>query len=92
MNYKVCGTLTEIKRRNHNCMFTNRFNCIYHFYYRRAITMRFSRYTRLFIILAVGLNLIMTGVFKQGLLGTLLAILCLIFAAISTGNKRKVPK
>lgn len=30
--------------------------------------MRLSRYTLLFIVLAVGLNLVITGVFKQGLL------------------------
>ncbi|MFJ7746906.1 hypothetical protein [Peribacillus sp. NPDC097295] len=54
--------------------------------------MRLSRYTLLFIVLAVGSNLIISVVLKQGLLGNLLAIIFLIFAAIITGNKRKAQK
>lgn len=54
--------------------------------------MRLNRYTLLFIVLAMGSNLVITGVYKQGLLGNLLAIIFLILAAMSTGNKRKAQK
>ncbi|WP_169787526.1 hypothetical protein [Peribacillus butanolivorans] len=49
--------------------------------------MRLNPYTIMFIALAVGSNLIINGVFKQGLLGNIIAIILLVFAALSTGKK-----
>ena len=49
--------------------------------------MRLNPYTVILIILAVGSNLIINGVFKQGLLGNVIAIILLLFAALSTGKK-----
>ncbi|WP_167556003.1 hypothetical protein [Peribacillus simplex] len=49
--------------------------------------MRLNPYTVMFIVLAVGSNLILNGLFKQGFLGIIIAIILLVFAALSTGKK-----